>query len=63
MQEATETPELQGLLASTTIQEKLYSKEKCLIPQELVRNLVRDREIQSNPSVVKEIDHLMRAHT
>ncbi|KAF5198517.1 Transcription factor bhlh [Thalictrum thalictroides] len=47
---------LEVLLASPTIQEKLYSEEKCLVPQNFVEALAKDNEIiQSNPSISKDI--------
>ncbi|PIA61327.1 hypothetical protein AQUCO_00300697v1 [Aquilegia coerulea] len=43
--------QLEVLLASPTIQEKLYSEDKCLVPQEFVEALAKDNyTIQSNPS-------------
>ncbi|KAF2317935.1 hypothetical protein GH714_041258 [Hevea brasiliensis] len=36
------TQELQVLLASPTIQEKLYSQEKCLVPRELLQTIAND---------------------
>ncbi|KAJ8758559.1 hypothetical protein K2173_000280 [Erythroxylum novogranatense] len=49
----------QLLLSSPTIQEKLYSTEKCLVPKEFVQTLATVHEIQSNPSVKEEIDQLL----
>ncbi|KAH7545579.1 hypothetical protein FEM48_Zijuj01G0108400 [Ziziphus jujuba var. spinosa] len=51
---------VQGLeiLASQTIQEKLYTEEKCLVPMEFVRLLANDPEIRSGP-FIKEIDQLI----
>ncbi|PIA42618.1 hypothetical protein AQUCO_02000213v1 [Aquilegia coerulea] len=48
---------LEVLLASPSIQEKLYSEEKCLVPQDfVVETLAKDNEIiQSNPSISKDI--------
>lgn len=50
---------LELLLASPTIHEKLYSEEKCLVPNEFVTNkLVKHDSIQSNPFISKQI-HLL----
>ncbi|KAG8385174.1 hypothetical protein BUALT_Bualt03G0014500 [Buddleja alternifolia] len=43
--EAFESEELHGLLESPLIQEKLYSTEKCLVPQKFVQKLSSDRQI------------------
>ncbi|KAF3450209.1 hypothetical protein FNV43_RR06289 [Rhamnella rubrinervis] len=62
IQETKEEVELQteGLevLASQTIQEKLYTEEKCLVPIEFVQVLANDPEIHSRP-FFKEINQLM----
>lgn len=62
MQETKEEEALhvQGLevLASQTIQEKLYTEEKCLVPMEFVQLLANDPEIQSRP-FIKDIDQLI----
>ncbi|KAI6706081.1 hypothetical protein NL676_009043 [Syzygium grande] len=51
--------ELQVLLESPKIQEKLYAEEKCLAPRELVRAVSRDPEVQSADSIGKEMVQLM----
>lgn len=50
----------QGLeiLTSQTIQEKLYTEEKCLVPIEFVQVLANDPDIQSRP-FFKDINQLM----
>ncbi|XP_050223570.1 transcription factor bHLH52-like [Mercurialis annua] len=52
--------EIQVLLASSTIQEKLYSQEKCLVPKEFLETIVNDQEIQSTPFITDEIDRLLQ---
>ncbi|KAF6134023.1 hypothetical protein GIB67_038314 [Kingdonia uniflora] len=54
---------LQLLLASTTIQEKLCLEEKCLIPIQFLQLLSKDHNIQSNPSIFKDIDRLLQSQT
>ncbi|OVA12952.1 Myc-type [Macleaya cordata] len=54
---------LEVLLASTTIQEKLYSEEKCLIPKEFVEIVAKDHEIQSHPLISKDINSLVPLET
>ncbi|PIM98494.1 hypothetical protein CDL12_29026 [Handroanthus impetiginosus] len=45
--------EMQGLLESPLIQEKLYSSEKCLVPQKFVQELSSDHHlIKSNPRLL-----------
>ncbi|KAF8412768.1 hypothetical protein HHK36_000738 [Tetracentron sinense] len=58
--EALHVEELQVLLASTPIQEKLYSEEKCLVPKEFVETLGRDHEIQSHPLISKDLSRFIQ---
>ncbi|EEF28618.1 transcription factor bHLH52 [Ricinus communis] len=51
--------ELQVLLVSSAIQEKLYSQEKCLVPREFLETMANDHEIQSTPFIIDEIDRLL----
>ncbi|KDP34844.1 hypothetical protein JCGZ_09132 [Jatropha curcas] len=52
--------QLQILLTSSTIQEKLCSQEKCLVPREVLETIANDQElIQSTPSIIDEIDQLL----
>ncbi|KAI9161349.1 hypothetical protein LWI28_016591 [Acer negundo] len=53
------TEELQNLLASPIIQEKLYSEDKCLVPLEFVETLANDPKIQSKPIIFEGIDQLL----
>ncbi|CAL5412630.1 unnamed protein product [Camellia sinensis] len=54
-EEPVHSQELQELVASPRIQEKLYSSEKCIVPNQLVQTLVNDSELQSNSLVLKEL--------
>jgi hypothetical protein len=57
-----ETKELEALLASPVIQEKLSSEEKCLVPKEFLQILTNDNEVQLKPLIVKDIDHLLQTN-
>jgi hypothetical protein len=57
-----ETKELEALLASPVIQEKLSSEEKCLVPKEFLQILANDNEVQLKPLIVKDIDHLLQTN-
>lgn len=70
MQEIKEEPitnysreELQALIASPIIQEKLSSEEKCLVPKEFVQILADDKQVQLKPFIVKDIDQLLQTKT
>ncbi|KAL3739370.1 hypothetical protein ACJRO7_020737 [Eucalyptus globulus] len=54
--------ELQVLLESPKIQEKLYAEEKCLATKELVQAFAKDPEVQSTDTIGKEIVQLLCAH-
>nr|XP_034889159.1 transcription factor bHLH52 [Populus alba]TKR79440.1 basic helix-loop-helix family protein [Populus alba] len=55
--EAMHTQELQTLVTSPTIQEKLYLEQKCLVPRDFVQTIANDCEIQAKPlNIVEEID-------
>ncbi|CAL1402741.1 unnamed protein product [Linum trigynum] len=59
-QEPIEVPkELQTLVTSPVIQQKMYSEEKCLVPTELLQKLVNRSEVQSKPMIMKEVDVLL----
>ncbi|KAA8527191.1 hypothetical protein F0562_008580 [Nyssa sinensis] len=49
------------LLESPTIQEKLYLKEKCLVPKQFVTVLAKRRDLQSNPSISNHINRLFQS--
>ncbi|XP_008806162.1 transcription factor bHLH52-like [Phoenix dactylifera] len=48
--------QLQVLLGSTTIQEKLYGEGKCMVPKELVEAMAQDHEIKSNQLISRDLD-------
>ncbi|KAJ0083193.1 hypothetical protein Patl1_11537 [Pistacia atlantica] len=65
MQEREEllpSQELQTLLESPIIQEKLYSEEKCLVPREILQTLKDDPEIQSKSAIFESIDELLETN-
>ncbi|EYU43210.1 hypothetical protein ABFS82_08G124000 [Erythranthe guttata] len=51
---------LHGLITSPLIQEKLYSAEKCLVPEKFVQALANDDDttLESKPQLRKEINEL-----
>lgn len=48
--------QLQLLLGSTTIQEKLYGEGRCMVPKEAVEAMARDHEIKSNQLISRDLD-------
>ncbi|KAL2494013.1 transcription factor bHLH [Forsythia ovata] len=54
-----QSEELTALLESPLIQKKLYSTEKCLVPQKLVEIIEKDDQIQSKSHVLKEAKKLI----
>ncbi|OMO82632.1 hypothetical protein COLO4_22896 [Corchorus olitorius] len=55
--------QLQNLLASQAIQEKLYSEEKCLVPKHFLQALVNDYQIdESKPLIIEDINRLLASH-
>ncbi|KAK6934717.1 Myc-type, basic helix-loop-helix (bHLH) domain [Dillenia turbinata] len=50
--------ELQVLLGSPRIQEKLYIEESCLIPSDSIQVLMHHRDIKSNPSISRTLKML-----
>ncbi|XP_022893750.1 transcription factor bHLH52-like [Olea europaea var. sylvestris] len=58
-QETFSCEELHDLLESPLIQEKLYSTDKCLVPQKFVQALANDHEIQPKLQVLKELKQLI----
>ncbi|KAL0300527.1 UNVERIFIED_CONTAM: Transcription factor [Sesamum radiatum] len=60
--ESVESEEVHGLLESWLIQEKLYSTEKCLVPQKLVEEVASDHQFfESKPQVLEEVRQLGRS--
>nr|CAA8287674.1 Unknown [Brassica napus]CAA8392289.1 Unknown [Brassica napus]CAA8403945.1 Unknown [Brassica napus] len=51
--------ETQILLESQAVQEKLSTKEVCLVPCEIVRDLTSEESIWRNPKISREIDKLL----
>ncbi|KAF3506080.1 hypothetical protein F2Q69_00001664 [Brassica cretica] len=51
--------ETQFLLESQAIQEKLSTKELCLVPCEMVRDLTSEESIWRNPKISREINKLL----
>lgn len=58
LQETFSGEELHDLLESPLIQEKLYSTDKCLVPQKFVQALANGHEIQPKLQVLKELKQL-----
>ncbi|XP_019706145.2 transcription factor bHLH52 [Elaeis guineensis] len=48
--------QLQVLLGSTTIQEKLYGEGRCVVPKEVVEAMAQDHEIKSNQLICRDLD-------
>ncbi|KAL5706160.1 hypothetical protein ACHQM5_024365 [Ranunculus cassubicifolius] len=54
---------LELLLASPSVHEKLYSEEKCLVPQKFVAdNLAKDDNLRKIPFLSKQIDLMIQKH-
>ncbi|KAL5705975.1 hypothetical protein ACHQM5_024195 [Ranunculus cassubicifolius] len=54
---------LELLLASPSVHEKLYSEEKCLVPQKFVAdNLAKDDHLRKIPFLSKQIDLMIQKH-
>ncbi|KAL0673974.1 hypothetical protein Bca4012_001955 [Brassica carinata] len=51
--------ETQFLLESQAVQEKLSTKELCLVPCEMVRDLTSEESIWRNPKISREINKLL----
>ncbi|KAF8402270.1 hypothetical protein HHK36_013222 [Tetracentron sinense] len=52
--------ELQVLLSSPLIQEKLSSEEKCLVPKQFAETLAEDKDIQSNRLISEDLERLIQ---
>lgn len=57
--EEMHSPELEALVTSPLVQEKLYSAEKCLVPKIFVRSLTQKPQLQSNPQLIKDLTKLI----
>ncbi|OAY73981.1 uncharacterized protein LOC109713852 isoform X2 [Ananas comosus] len=53
--------QLQLLLESTTIQEKLYGEGNCLVPNKIVDTMAKDKEIKSNMLVSRDLDRFIES--
>lgn len=58
-EEEMQSPELEALVTSPLVQEKLYSAEKCLVPKNFVRSLTQKPQLQSNPQLIKDLIKLI----
>ncbi|KAK4728126.1 hypothetical protein R3W88_021114 [Solanum pinnatisectum] len=58
-QESFETSDLQKLVGSSLIQEKLYSSENCLVPKVFLQALENNQEFQ-NSQVLEEVKTLIK---
>ncbi|KAL1833930.1 hypothetical protein ACET3Z_003581 [Daucus carota] len=57
--EGMQSPELESLVTSPLVQEKLYSAEKCLVPEDFVKSLIQKPQLQSNPQLIKDLIKLI----
>ncbi|KAK1369143.1 Abscisic acid-responsive protein bHLH2 [Heracleum sosnowskyi] len=58
-EEGMHSQELEALVTSPLVQEKLYSAEKCLVPKSFVKSLTQKPQLQSNPQLVKNLVKLI----
>ncbi|KAK7257019.1 hypothetical protein RIF29_30695 [Crotalaria pallida] len=56
---APPTEDMHALLVSLSVQEKMYSEEKCLVPKDFITTLSNDINLQSRPSILKELKQLL----
>ncbi|KAG5552571.1 hypothetical protein RHGRI_010602 [Rhododendron griersonianum] len=56
------TRQLQALASSPSIQEKLYSSDKCLVPKQFVGTLANYPDLHSNALISTELHQLMRSN-
>lgn len=59
----TATEDLQKLLTSPFVEEKMYLEEKCFVPKEFVATLTNHQDVQSRPSILKDLDKLIGTET
>ncbi|KAK4285669.1 hypothetical protein QN277_002337 [Acacia crassicarpa] len=50
---------LQAMLGSERVEEKLYLQEKCIVPQHLITTLTNHADIQTKPSILKDLNQLI----
>lgn len=53
--------QLQVLLQSSIVQEKLYLEEKCLVPTEFVKVLAEHHDSKSEPSILDDLNQLIQS--
>ena len=51
--------DLQALLASPSVEEKLYLQEKCFVPQQFVTTLANHGDIRTSSSILKDLKQLI----
>ncbi|KAL8166568.1 hypothetical protein V2J09_008067 [Rumex salicifolius] len=49
------------IVASREVQEKLYMKEKCIVPVEFLEELAENDDVQSQGSIAKDLKQLMKS--
>ncbi|XP_027343003.1 transcription factor bHLH52-like [Abrus precatorius] len=54
---------LHALVISPIVQEKLYSKESCLVPKEFVTTLTNYNNVQWGPTIIKDLKELIGPDT
>ncbi|KAK4253516.1 hypothetical protein QN277_010178 [Acacia crassicarpa] len=57
------TEEMQKLLTCPVVEEKMYMEEKCFVPKEFVTNLTNHKDIQSLPSILKDLNQFISTDT
>lgn len=58
---AASPTEMQVILASPRVQEKLYLEDKCLVPKELSKLCVKEHDILSKPSISNDLNRLVKS--
>ncbi|KAK7271325.1 hypothetical protein RJT34_27121 [Clitoria ternatea] len=58
--EGPSSENLHALVVSPCVQEKLYTEERCLVPKEFVPTLTNNEEVQSRPTILKDLKQLIR---
>ncbi|OIW08095.1 hypothetical protein TanjilG_06638 [Lupinus angustifolius] len=57
--ESCPTENLHALLGSHSVQEKMYSEEKCIVPKDFIATLTNHANFQSRPSILKDLKQLI----
>ncbi|KAF7826608.1 transcription factor bHLH52-like [Senna tora] len=55
--------DLKAVLTSACVEEKLYLKEKCLVPKEFVTTLKNLQEVKSKPSILNDLNQLIQTES